>query len=216
MLTTQNGRFSIVFDIGGVLIDWDPRYLYSKLFAGDVAAMERFLVETRFHEWNARQDAGRSFSAAVAEQVERFPAYADFIRAYDSRWEESLGAPDWQAVAILEALQQAGYRLYALSNWSAEKFPLIRRKYPFFDWFESIVLSGEVQLIKPDPRIFTVFLERICRAPEQCLFIDDAPANISTAQQLGFHTIHFQSSEQLAAGLRRLQILPLDWQPARG
>jgi len=207
-LFPNGSRPSIIFDFGGVLMDWDPRYLYSRLFAGDEAAVERFLAEVGFFEWNARQDEGRAFSAAVADLSARYPHYASLIQAYENRWEESLGEPVWGTVAILQALRQAGFPLYALSNWSAEKFPVIRRKYGFFEWFDDIVLSGEVRLVKPDPRIFTAFLERIGRSAPDCLFIDDSTANLEAANRLGFHTLHFQSPEQLAGDLVRLQLLP--------
>jgi 2-haloacid dehalogenase len=198
---------AIVFDFGGVLMDWDPRYLYSRIFDGNEAAMERFLAEVGFFDWNARQDAGRSFSAAVEELSARYPHYAGLIQAYDARWEESLGGPIWGTVAILKALHRAGFPLYALSNWSAEKFPLVRRKFDFFDWFEDIVLSGEMRLIKPDPRIFTAFLERIKLTAPECLLIDDSQANLEAAREMGFHTLHFQSPQQLGGELVRLQLL---------
>lgn len=186
-----------VFDFGNVLIDWDPRYLYRKLFGSDLQAMENFLREVRFFEWNLEQDAGRPFKEAVAEMCDRFPQYCELIRAYDQRYEESLGGPIWPTVEILRELKDAGYPLYALSNWPAEKYHQVRHKFPFFDWFDDIVISGEVRLAKPDARIFELLLTRIGRPAGECLFIDDSPKNIAVAQSLGFQTIHFQSSEQL-------------------
>ena len=199
---------AIVFDFGGVLIDWNPRYLYQKLFADDPEAMEQFLAEIGFNEWNLEQDRGRAFAVAVSELSTRFPHYADFIRAYDERWEESIGGAIEPTVALLRALKQAGYALFGLSNWSAETFPRIRRQYPFFDWFDAIVLSGEVRLIKPDPLIFKLLLEKIGRAADDCLYIDDSPANVDVARQLGFQTIHFTSPEQLASELIGRGLLP--------
>lgn len=186
-----------VFDLGNVLIDWDPRYLYRKLFGGDLQAMENFLREVRFFEWNLEQDAGRPFKEAVAEMCDRFPQYCELIRAYDQRYEESLGGPIWPTVEILRELKDVGYPLYALSNWPAEKYHQVRHKFPFFDWFDDIVISGEVRLAKPDARIFELLLTRIGRQAGECLFIDDSPKNIAVAQSLGFQTIHFQSPEQL-------------------
>ncbi|HJQ24396.1 MAG TPA: HAD family phosphatase [Blastocatellia bacterium] len=199
---------AIVFDFGGVLIDWNPRYLYQKLFADDPEAMERFLAEIGFSEWNLEQDRGRAFAVAVSELSARFPHYADFIRAYDERWEESIGGAIEPTVALLRALKQAGYALFGLSNWSAETFPRIRQQYPFFNWFDDIVLSGEVRLIKPDPLIFEILLERIGRAAADCLYIDDSPANVDVARQLGFQTIHFTAPEQLATELIGRGLLP--------
>jgi len=200
----------IIFDFGGVLIDWNPRYLYRKLFENDAAAMERFLSEIGFVEWNLEQDRGRPFAVAVKELTARFPHYADLIRAYDERWEESIGGVIEPTVKLLGALKQAGFTLYGLSNWSAETFWRIRHKHPFWDWFEVIVLSGEVQLIKPDPRIYAVLLEKIGRPASECLFIDDSETNIAVAEQLGFKTVWFKSPEQLERELNRLGLFEPD------
>lgn len=199
---------TIVFDFGGVLIDWNPRYLYYKLFDDDREAAERFLDEIGFVEWNTEQDRGRPFAVAVRELTERFPHRADLIRAYDERWEESIGGAIEPTVKILGELKQAGYALYGLSNWSAETFPRIRHQHPFFDWFDDILLSGDVQLVKPDPRIFRLLLEKIKRAAEDCLYIDDSEANIAVADRLGFKTIWFKSPAQLEGELIARGLLP--------
>ncbi len=199
-----NRHLAIVFDFGGVLIDWDPRFLYRKLFNSDEEAMERFLEEIHFFEWNAHQDAGRPFSEAVAEWCEKFPHYCDLIRAYDARYEESLSEPIWSNIQILQSLKRAGYSLYGLSNWPDEKYRLIRPKYEFFGWFEDVIISGEVRLAKPDVRIFTLLLDRIDRRPDQCVLIDDSIKNISVANELGFQTIHYLSTEQLRDELHRM------------
>ena len=193
---------AIIFDFGGVLFDWNPHYLYHDDFNGDTEAIDRFLQEIGFSEWNLHQDRGRPFAEAVAELSARFPHYASLIRAYDERYESSLSGPIHATVVILERLKQAGYPLYALSNWSVEKFALIRPKYAFLDWFDAIVLSGALKLVKPDPRIFEVFLEQIGRKPEECLFIDDSRKNIEAANRMGFQTIRFESPEQLERELR--------------
>jgi 2-haloacid dehalogenase len=199
---------AIVFDFGGVLMDWNPRYLYRKLFPGDDTAMERFLAEIGFTEWNQQQDAGRAFSLAVTELVKRFPSYADLIQAYDERWEESIAGPLQGTVDLLLPLQQAGLELHGLSNWSSEKFAAVRTKYSFFQLFATILLSGDVKLIKPDPRIFEALLERIGRSASECLFIDDSEENISTARSLGFETIRFESPDQLRRELQQRGLLP--------
>jgi len=199
---------AIIFDMGGVLMDWNPRYLYRKLFDGDSHSMERFLTEIGFAEWNLQQDKGRPFAVAVAELCARFPAYADLIKAYDERWEESIAGPIQSTVDILHSLSHAGHRLYGLSNWSVEKFELVRGKYEFLSWFEMIMVSGEVGLVKPDPGIYVLLLERIRRTAEECLFIDDSVANIAAASQMGFKTIQYQSPEQLATELCSLGVLP--------
>ncbi len=197
---------AIVFDFGKVLIDWNPRYLYRKLFQGNDEAIERFLAEIGFEEWNIKQDAGRPFDEAVAELCGQFPQYCELIRAYHDRYEETILGPIGGTVEILKDLKKRGYPLHAISNWSQEKFQLVRPRYPFLDWFETIVLSGEVKLAKPDPRIFLLLLDKIDRRAEECLLIDDAWANIAVAQSLGFQTIWFQSPEQLREGLRGMGI----------
>ncbi|HEY6090974.1 MAG TPA: HAD family phosphatase [Gemmatimonadales bacterium] len=201
---------AIIVDFGGVLIDWNPRYLYRKLFPGNEPAMERFLTEIGFTAWNEQQDAGRAFSLAVAELTQQFPAYAELIRAYDARWEESIGGPLQETVDLLLPLKEAGFELHGLSNWSSEKFAAVRAKYPFFQLFETILLSGDVKVIKPDPRIFQTLLERIGRSAGECLFIDDSEANITTARSLGFETIRFESSEQLLKELQLRGLLPVN------
>lgn len=200
---------AVVLDFGGVLIDWNPRYLYRKLFPGNETAMEAFLAEIGFTEWNQQQDAGRAFSLAVTELVQQFPSYADLIRAYDERWEESIAGPLQATVDLLLPLKQAGFELHGLSNWSSEKFASVRAKYPFFDLFETILLSGDVKLIKPDPRIFRALLARIARPASECLFIDDSGENIEAARTLGFATIRFESSDQLLRELRQRGLLPI-------
>jgi 2-haloacid dehalogenase len=198
---------AIIFDFGGVLIDWDPRHLYRKLAGGDGAAVERFFEEVGFFAWNLEQDRGRPFKIAVTELCARFPRYAEWIRAYDERWEESIGGFIQPTVDILCKLKQKGHPLYALSNWSEEKFQLVRAKYEFFSWFDAILVSGEARMVKPDPGIFTLFLEKIGRKAGECLFIDDSEANIKVANQLGFETICYLSPEQLETELHRLQLL---------
>ncbi|HKP12880.1 MAG TPA: HAD family phosphatase [Blastocatellia bacterium] len=210
MRRTSHPSPAIVFDFGGVLIDWDPRYLYSQMFDNDADAVERFLTEVGFVEWNTEQDRGRPFAVAIKELSERFPHYGDYIRAYDERWEESVGGAIEGTVALLSALKRAGYALYGLSNWSAETFRRIRHKHPFLDLLDVIVLSGEVQMVKPDPRIYHVLLERIKRSAAECLFIDDSEANIAAAERLGFQTIRFTSPEQLERELIARGLLPRD------
>lgn len=199
---------ALIFDFGGVLLDWDPRYLYRKLFPGDEQTMERFLVEIDFYEWNLLQDAGRPFSAAVTEHCARHPQYCDLIRAYDERYPESLHGAIPGTVDILSRLWKAGFPLFGLSNWSAEKFHLVRSDFEFLSWFQGIVISGEVGIAKPDRRIFQALLEQVGRPAGECLLIDDSTANIAAAQALGFQTIHFYSPPQLAGELTRRGLLP--------
>lgn len=196
----------MIFDFGNVLIDWNPHYLYRKLLGGDDDAVDRFLAEIGFHEWNLKQDEGRPFDQAVAELCGQFPHYCHLIQAYHDRYEETIAGPIWGTVEILLFLKERGYPLHGLSNWSVEKFHLVRPRYSFFGWFETIVLSGEVKLVKPDPRIFRLLLERINRRAEECVLIDDSAANITVARSLGFQTIRFRSPDQLRDELREMGI----------
>lgn len=201
---------AIIFDFGGVLMDWNVRYLFDKLLA-DRAETERVLAEIGFNEWNLEMDRGRSFAESVDELSGKFPQYADLIRAFDERWEETQRGPLPDTVEILQALAGRGYALYGLTNWSAEKYALTSRKYPLFDLFDDVVVSGEVKLVKPDPRIYALLLEKIGRPAAECLFIDDSAANVEAARQLGFQAIHFKSAEQLSrelSGRNLLEALP--------
>lgn len=202
----QNAKPAVVFDLGGVLVDWNPRYLYRKLIE-DEAAVEKFLAEVCTPEWNLRQDAGRPFAEAVEELIVQYPDQQELIRAYHLRWEETIGGPIAGTVEILAELRRAGYTVAALSNWSAETFPVARRRFDFLNWFDMAVISGEVKMIKPDPRIFELLLERLGRRAGECVYIDDVEANVEAARRLGFRAVHFQSSEQLRDELQRLKIL---------
>ena len=198
---------AIIFDFGNVLLEWNPRYLYQRYFPNDPQAMERFLEEVNFMEWNLLQDKGRPFAEGVAVLSKEHPHYADLIQAYYDNWTDSLGGSLAGTVEIMKELKQAGYPLYGLSNWSAETFPHAREKHDFFDLLEDMVISGEVGQVKPHPEIFQITLDRIGRPAHECLFIDDSLANIHQAQEMGFATIHFQSPEHLRLRLLELKIL---------
>jgi 2-haloacid dehalogenase len=209
-MTSQNkkdDRLALVFDVGGVLLDWNPRHLYRKFFNGDREGMEQFLREINFNEWNLRQDEGRPFSEAVAILTAQHPDRAELIEAYHSRWEETISGTIEGSVEILAELHRKDYPLYALSNFSIEKFQLVQNRYSFFTWFDHILLSAQVQLAKPDPRIFQVLLEQIERESHECLLVDDSDPNIAVARKLGFDTVHFQSPEQLKKELNQRGIL---------
>lgn len=197
---------SIIFDFGNVLGVWDPRRLYENLLP-DARAVESFLQEVDFPAWNAEQDRGRPFSEGVALLSAQFPQHAHLIRAYHERWEESVVGAIEGTVEIVRQLAKAHYPLYILSNFSAEKFPVMRRRYPFLDLFDDIIISGEHKLIKPDAAIYHLTLRRIQRSATDCVFIDDSPPNLETARRLGFETIHYQSPPQLRGELRRIGIL---------
>ncbi len=197
---------AVIFDFGGVLIEWDPRNLYRRYF-DDAESMEHFLEEIDFMEWNALQDKGRPFAEGVADLTAQFPQHADLIRAYHEHWEESIGEPITPVIEILKRVKAAGWPVYGLSNWSMETFPIIRKQHTFFNLLDGYLLSGEVKLVKPDPAIFQRMLEKIGRKPEECVFIDDNPANVVAARALNIVTIQYQSPEQLERELQQLGIL---------
>ncbi|MGZ9226596.1 MAG: HAD family hydrolase [Anaerolineales bacterium] len=197
---------AVIFDFGNVLLEWNPRHVYRRYFQNE-DAMEQFLAEVNFMDWNAQQDKGRTFAQGVAELSRQFPHYSELIQAYHDNWEDSIGEFFAGTVEIMKRLKAKGYSLYGLSNWSAETFPLAREKYDFFNLLDDIVISGEVGMIKPDPEIFEHLLQRISRKADECLFIDDAPANVEQAQKMGFTTIQFQSPEQLEDELRKRHVL---------
>ena len=197
---------AVVFDLGGVLIDWNPRYLYRKLF-DDEAAMESFLADVVTPEWNGQQDSGRTWEEAVEVLTRQHPEQRDLIAAYWHRWQETLGDAIAPTVEILEELRQAGVRLYALSNWSAETFPVARPRYPFLETFDGIVISGEEKLAKPDPRIFRHLLERYDLEPAATVFIDDSDANVAAAAAQGMIALRFEDAATLRRDLVRLGLL---------
>jgi 2-haloacid dehalogenase len=197
---------AVIFDFGGVLIEWDPRNLYRRYF-DDSQAMEHFLKEIDFMEWNLLQDKGRPFAEGVALLTEKFPQHDRLIRAYHEHWEESIGEPITDVIEIMKRVKQRGWPVYGLSNWSMETFPIIRSKHNFFDVLDDYLLSGQVNLVKPDPAIFQRMLDKIGRKAGECVFIDDNPANVQASQSLGLVTIHYQSPGQLERELQQLGIL---------
>lgn len=194
---------TILFDLGGVLIDWDPRHLYRKLFPADPEGMERFLAEVCTPEWNHALDAGGDWDGAVADRVARFPAQRALIEAFRDRWPETLGGPISGTVALLRALLDQGRPVYALTNWAAPTFALTRTlpAYAFLGWFKGIVVSGEERVAKPDPRIWQIVLDRFGLSAPDVLFIDDSPRNVEAAAQLGFAVTQFTSPEDLRKDL---------------
>ena len=198
---------AIIFDLGGVLIDWNPRHLFKPIFDGRDEELDYFLSVVCPQSWNAEQDRGRSFKAAVEERCQLFPDYTPYIQAYHLRWGEMVKGPIEETVEILHRLKEQDHALFALSNWSAETFSLVHERFDFFTCFDDMVISGDVKMIKPDPEIFQLLLKRIDRKADACLFIDDSAENIETAEQLGFETFHFTGAKDLLADLLRRGIL---------
>ena len=196
----------VVFDVGGVLIDWDPRHLYRKLFR-DASAMEDFLGCVCTPTWNLSLDAGRPYAAGVAELTRRHPELAPLIAAYDLRWEEMVAGSYVGTVDLLRSLAAARTPLYALTNFSAEKFPLMRARYDFFDLFAGIVVSGDLGVVKPDPAIFRALVDTYGLVAEECLFIDNSPANVAGARAFGMAAVHYVSTDDLARRLAACGLL---------
>lgn len=201
------GRTTVIFDLGGVLIDWDPRHLYRKIFGGDETAMEEFLRTVCTPDWNERQDAGRKFADAEVELIAAHPAKSDLIRAWHARFDEMIAGAIDGTVAVMDELRRRGTKLYALSNWSAETFRSQPERFPFLGWFDGIVVSGNEGVIKPDPRIFHLLLDRYKVSAQAAIFIDDNPGNAAAASALGIHGIHFRSPAALRRDLAALNLL---------
>jgi len=195
---------NIIFDFGGVLVDWNPEYLFKDVFS-DRSELDYFLEKICTPDWNEKQDAGRPLSEAIRALQERHPKYRDEIRLFYDDWATMLGGPISQNVALLKPLK-INYRLFGLTNWSAETFPIAYDLYPFFEEFEGIVISGVEKMAKPDDRIYLVLLERYKLSAAKCLFIDDNARNIRAATALGFHTIHLKNDVNLNDELRQLGI----------
>ena len=186
---------TIIFDFGGVLVDWNPRYLYRREFEDD-AAMEAFLAHIGWEQWNLQQDKGRSLAEATKILQRQFPQYHAKIQLFYEQGDKMLKGEISENVALLRELKQQ-YKLYGLTNWSAETFPIALARFPFFTLFDGIVVSGEEKLVKPDEKIFRVILERYHLDPNSTLFIDDNQNNIDTAKGMGFSTIHVTEQTDL-------------------
>ena len=196
----------LVFDLGGVLIDWNPRYLYRKI-VDDEDDIDTFLAEVCTSDWNLKQDAGRALAEATAERIALFPEKKSLIEAFYDRWEEMLGGEIAETVEILRELKGKGETLYALTNWSGETFPIALQRFDFLQWFEGTIVSGTEQLAKPDPTIFHLLLDRYGLQADSCLFIDDSKINIEAAGRIGFETHHFTSANGLRQYLNQENLL---------
>jgi 2-haloacid dehalogenase len=198
---------AIVFDLGGVLIDWNPSYVFDRMFDSE-EQKKHFFENICTAEWNEKQDAGRPLQEATGELVAKHPEWKEYIEAYYGRWEEMLGGPIHGTVKILRQLrQQSRYRLYALTNWSAELFPIALERYDFLNWFDGRVVSGEEKTRKPFREFYDVIVNRFQLLPEETLFIDDNLRNIEAAKEMGFQTIVFTSPSQLRDELIQAGIL---------
>lgn len=197
---------NIIFDFGGVVMDWNPRYFFSSYFKDD-EKMEFFLKHIANDEWNAEQDRGRSLKEGTEWLIAQYPEWEKAIQAYYENWTTMLRSDIPQNVNVLKQLSQTPYQLFGLTNWSHETFPYALEHYDFFKVFEGkIVVSGTEKLIKPDPKIWKLLLDRYKIEAEESVFIDDNAKNIETAQHLGFHTIKINTDTNLKEELQNLGI----------
>ena len=196
----------IVFDFGGVLVDWNPRYFYRNVFS-DEKEMEWFLENVCNTPWNLRHDSGIRFEDNWQELAHKYPQYETQIKQYYTGWPQMLRGEIPGASALVDELKNCGYKLYGLTNWSAQTFPIALKRFEMLSKLDGIVVSGEEKCIKPGKEIFNVLLERYHLRANNCVFIDDNADNISAAKRLGFDTIHFQNIPQLRAGLKTRNIL---------
>lgn len=198
---------NIIFDFGGVLMDWNPRYFFKDYFNDD-EKMEYFLQHIAQTEWNEEQDRGRSLAEGTEIQVKKFPEWEKELRAYYDNWTVMLKSDIPHNVEILRRLGNTDYELFGLTNWSEETFPYALENYDFFQLFNGkIVVSGTEKLIKPDPKIWHVLLERYNLKADESVFIDDNPKNVETAKTLGFKTVHLQPETDLEEELRQIGII---------
>lgn len=198
---------AIIFDLGNVLIDWNPDYVFDKLFE-DKEQKKHFFQNICTMDWNEQQDAGRSIKEATEELVVKFPEWKEYIEAYYGKWKEMLGGPIHDTVEIFRQIKASGnYKLYALTNWSAELFPIALELYEFLHWFDGRVVSGEEKMRKPHPEFYHLLLNRYGLKPHETLFIDDSHRNIKAADEIGINCIHFRSPQQLKEDLLSKGIL---------
>lgn len=198
---------TIIFDLGGVLIDWNPEYLYTKIFDNDQQKMSWFLSEICPYSWNEDQDAGKSWPLAIEEKVAEHPQYREWIEAYFYRWEEMLGGSLQGTVDILNQLVSSQkYQILALTNWSADTFPKALQIFDFLHWFDGIVVSGKENTRKPFPEIYQILFDRYNVTPAEAIFIDDNVKNIEMGGQLGLNCINFKSPASLRAELKEFNI----------
>ncbi|MBB4304643.1 2-haloacid dehalogenase [Rhodobium orientis] len=199
---TETKIDTVIFDIGRVLVAYDPHLLFRQILP-DEAAVDRFLAEICTSEWNYQQDLGRSWDVAIAERIARFPEHEDAIRAFRTRWQEMVPGPIPESVDLLEALHRNGVPLYSITNFSSDTFAETKARFPFLSLFRDIVVSAEEGLGKPDPRLFRLAVDRFGIEPQRSLFIDDVAANVEGARSVGLQAVQFTSPAALRADFER-------------
>ncbi|NJX15209.1 HAD family hydrolase [Tamlana crocina] len=198
---------TIIFDLGGVLIDWNPEYVFLKAFNGDKEKTKWFLENICTSDWNENQDGGYPLAKATDDLVRKFPEYEEYIRLFYGEWEDMLGgAIEGTVDAFKQLIDSKAFKIVALTNWSSETFPIAQNRFQFLKWFEGIVVSGDEKTRKPFKEIYNITLNRFNITPEKSIFIDDNLRNIEAARQLGINGIHFKNPEQLKEALKNYQI----------
>lgn len=196
---------NIIFDFGGVLIDWNPHNLYDGYF-GDKDKAQWFIDNVCTSEWNSQMDKGKPFDVGVAELVAKFPEWEKEIRVYQSRWHEMVTKEVPGMVQLLTDLKQSGYPIYGLTNWSDETMQDEFKRWGIFRLVDDMVVSGREKILKPDPALYNCLLTRFNLKPEECVFIDDNQKNVDAAERMGIHALHFEGAEKLRAALKEMDV----------
>ena len=197
---------TIIFDLGGVLVDWNPEYVYLNEFDGNRKKMNWFFDNICTSDWNEKQDGGKLIKTATKERIKLFPEHKKLIKMYYGRWEEMLKGEIIESVNILKKLKSKNYKLIALTNWSFETFPVAIKRFDFLKLFDGIVVSGKIKMLKPFKEIYNYTINKYELSPSECVFIDDRLSNVRGAINYGIKGIHFQSSMQLIKELKKLSI----------
>ena len=197
---------TIIFDLGGVLVDWNPEYVFLNEFKGDRKKMNWFFENICTNEWNEQQDGGKLISKATEERIKLFPKYKSLIKMYYEKWEYMLKGEISGSVDILKKLKKMKFNLIALTNWSAETFPVALKRFKFLKLFSGIIVSGEIQMLKPFPEIYNHTLKKYDLIPSECIFIDDRPVNVLGAKKCGIDGIIFETPLQLIKNLKIFKI----------
>ena len=197
---------TIIFDLGGVLVDWNPEYVFLKEFKGDRKKMKWFLENICTMDWNEQMDAGKLIKDATNEKIKEFPQHEQLIRMYYDKWENMLKGEISDTVNILKALHSTDYKLFALTNWSAETFPVAIKRFDFLKLFDGIVVSGQIKMLKPEKEIYEYILNKYKLKSSECIFIDDRLLNVKGAELVGMHGIKFDTSQQMKSELKKYNI----------
>jgi 2-haloacid dehalogenase len=194
----MTGINTIIFDLGNVLVDWNPKYVFNETYFDSIGKRDHFLNHICTPDWNEQQDEGRSIVEATEELIKQFPEWESAIRDFYGRWTDMLQGPITGSVEIFRRLKATGkYKLYALTNWQAGLFDIALVRYNYLHWFDGRLVSGEEKMRKPFPAFYRLLLNRYQVSAGEALFIDDSLRNINAAKELGIHCIHFRSPEQL-------------------